>query len=260
LEQTLRSRFDRAFGSYVAFDSLTELEFGITDNFQVGVYLNSGYINAHGAPDDDDPHGATGFSRSKPFLEGVAAEFIYRVMNPVKDPIGLAFYIEPELNFTDLHNGLQYNDSWGVEYKILLQKNFLDDRLVIAYNLVLETEWVRFANNTNADGETSQRYNGELDWNNEFGISYRFAENWYAGWEMHNHNEYGAFTNFEHSVFWTGPSLHYGGKKFWATLSVLTQVYGKPNGVDENGTFIGNGLFERSHEKWEIALKIGFPF
>ncbi|HUO57813.1 MAG TPA: hypothetical protein VMV05_06515, partial [bacterium] len=75
-----------------------------------------------------------------------------------------------------------------------------------------------------------------------------------------NHNEYGDFTKHEHSVFWIGPAVHYGGQDFWVTLGVLGQVYGDPNGVDENGTFIGTGLFLRSHEQWEVTAKVGVPF
>jgi hypothetical protein len=260
LEQTIRGRFERAFGTYNAYDSLTEIEYGITNDLQLGLYFNSGLMHAKGAPDDDDPNGATGFSRNKVFVQGVAAEFIYRVLNPVKDFIGLNLYVEPEFNFTDLHNGLKYDGTYGFEYKILFQKNFLDDRLIFAYNITLEQEYIRFAQGTFAGGEKTQHYHGELDVNNDFGVSYRVAPNWYAGWEVHNHNEYGDFTSFEHDVWWTGPAVHYAGKKFWATLGALYQIGGHPNGIDENGTFIGNDRFLRSHEQWEVTFKIGIPF
>ena len=251
-EQTVRGRFERSFGSYQAFDGLTELEYGVTDNLQLGFYLNSGYVKAKGAPDEDDPLGATGFNRKRAFVRGISTELIYRVLDPVKEPVGLALYIEPEWNFADPHNGLAYDKSFGVEYKVLLQKNFLDDRLILALNLGLETEWNRY--------KGAKSYDGDLDWSNSLGISYRVAPNWNLGWELYNHNEYANFKNFEHAVLWTGPSIHYGGEKFWATLGVLRQVCGTPNGIDENGTFIGNGLFERSQEKWEITFKVGFPF
>ena len=260
IEQTFRNRFERAFGTFYALDSLTEVEYGITNDLQLGLYFNSGYLYAKGSPDDDDRNGATGFSRKKPFVQGVSAELIYRVLNPARDPIGLAFYIEPEFNFTDKHNGLAYDKTWGIEYKVLFQKNFFDDRLVLAYNLGLEQEYIRFGSNTYAGGEKKQSYAGELDWNNEFAISYRVAPRLNVGWEFHNHNEYGDFTNFEHSVWWTGPAFHYATPHFWATLGVLYQIHGSPNGVDENGTFIGNSKFLRSHEQWEITLKIGIPF
>ena len=256
LEQAVRNRTGRASGSYSAFDGITEAEYGVTDALQMALYFKTGYIDAHHAPDDDDPLGDTGagggFSRQKGFVQGVSAEFIYRILSPIKDPIGLAFYMEPEFDFTDLHNGLAYRGTFESEYRIIVQKNARDDRWVTAANLGIETEFIRFA------GESS--WAGELDWNNELGSTYRFFPNWFFGLEARNHNELGDFVHHEHSVYWAGPAAHYGGPHWWGTLGVLRQVYGDPSGTDANGTFIGDHLFLRSHEKWEITSKVGFPF
>ncbi|HEX4497869.1 MAG TPA: DUF6662 family protein [Thermoanaerobaculia bacterium] len=252
VEQLVRDREGRAFGSYNSIDLKTELEYGITDKFQLALYLNTGHISAHNSPDDDDPQGATGFTRNASYLQSIAAEFIYRIYNPVSDGIGLAFYLEPEYDFTDLHNGLPYDTTFENEARMLVQKNFLDDRLIIAYNLILEGEFIRF--------KGDDQWAGELDFNNEIGVSYRFASNWYGGLEARNHNELGDFHNHEHSVYWAGPALHYGGQKAWATLGVLRQVYGRPSGTADNGSYIGDDLFLRSHEKWETTFKIGIPF
>ena len=251
-EQIVRNRNGRAFGSYSAFDFRTEIEYGVSDQFQAAFYFNTGAINASGAPDDDDASGTTGFSRKMLYLQGFSTEFIYRVLSPFSDPIGLALYFEPEVQFHDIHNGLEYDFSFSNEFKIILQKNFFDDQLVIAYNMTAEIEFIRY------QGEAS--WSGELDWNHELAGAYRFTSNWYGGLEFRNHNEIGNFKTHEHSVLWGGPNLHYGAKSFWATLGVLRQLYGSPNGVDSNGTFIGNSLFLRSHEAWEITAKVGFPF
>src|SRR5450631_210094 len=61
LEQLIRNRSERSFGHYSAYDFRTEFEYGITDNLQGAFYLNYGHLDAAGAPDDDDPDGATGF-------------------------------------------------------------------------------------------------------------------------------------------------------------------------------------------------------
>lgn len=252
LEQLIRDREGRAFGSYNAMDFKTEFEYGVTDNFQFALYLNSGTQDAHKSPDDDDPNGAVGFSRQSGYLQSVSAEFIYRVLSPVKDKIGLAFYVEPAVDFYDLHNGLKYNGSYELEFRVLAQKNFFDDQLILAYNLIFEAETIRFS------GDPDRA--SELDFNNEIGLSYRVAPNWYAGVEARNHNELGHFRVHEHSVYWAGPTVHYANQHIWMTLGVLRQVYGDPSGVDENGTFIGSHLFLRSHEKWETTLKVGVPF
>ncbi|MDP0941854.1 hypothetical protein, partial [Klebsiella quasipneumoniae] len=59
-------------------------------------------------------------------FETVSLEAIYQLMNPVTDPIGLALYIEPEL-------GPRERD---LEWRIILQKNWLDDRLIFAANIL----------------------------------------------------------------------------------------------------------------------------
>jgi len=256
LEQLVRNRRDRSFGNYSALDFKTEVEYGFTDAFQGAFYLNTGHIAAKNAPDDDDPNGATGFSRNSWFLQGFSTEFIYRFTSPVTDPLGFAIYFEPEYDFHDLHNGLQYDRTFEFEMRIILQKNFLDDQLIVAFNTIAELELIRFSGDDNNKGE--------LDFNNELGATYRFAPNWYGGLEFRNHNELGNFNIHEHSVFWAGPALHYAGEKFWVTLGALYQLAGGGVGIhdgfDQNGTFVGDHTFLRSHERWEITSKVAFPF
>jgi len=253
LEQMVRNRSGRAFGDYTAFDFASEFEYGVTDNFQAAFYLNTGYIDADHAPDDNDPNGETGFTNHGFALDSVAMELIYRVLSPIADPIGLAFYFEPEYNFHDIHNGDPEYDSLSNEFRVLIQKNFLGDQLIFVYNLVFEMEYFRYGY-----GETP--FIGELDWNNELGLTYRVMANWYAGLEFRNHNEFGNFWSHDHSLFWAGPAIHYASTGLWATLGVLREVYGDPNGTDSSGSFLGNGLFLHSHEEWETTLKVGVPF
>jgi hypothetical protein len=255
LEQTARYRQTRSFGSYQAADFLTEVEYGVTDDLQAAFYVKSGYMDARGAPDDNLPEGQTdtGFNAKSFFIESYAAEFIYRAMNPFTDPFGLAFYLEPEYVLHDLHNSRQEYNGFSNEMRILVQKNFFDDQLILAYNLVLEIEYYRYAGH-------SEPFQGELDWNNELGLTYRFFPNWYGGWEFRNHNETGNFWSHDHSVYWTGPVVHYGGQKVWATLGMLMQVYGTPTGVQDGQNLGEDHLFLHSHEKWELTAKLGIPF
>lgn len=253
LEETVRNRTQRAFGTYDAFDFKSEFEYGVTDALQAALYVNAGYLHAKGAPDDNDPNGETGFTRNGFFLTSISGEIIYRVLSPVSDPIGLAFYLEPEVGFHDLHNGDQEFNSYAIEFRTLFQKNFLEDQLILVYNFVAEVEFFRYGNHDTP-------WFGELDWNNEIGGSYRVAANWYAGLEFRNHNEVGNFFSHDHSVFWIGPVIHYGGPKVWATLGLLREVAGNPDGNDAAGSYQGHNLFLHSHELWETTAKIGFPF
>lgn len=258
LEQTVRNRSGRAYGTYSGTDFFTEFEYGVSDNFQAAIYLNTGYIYAKGAPDDNDAQGDTpgGMDRNRFGLESIKMEFIYRALSPITDGIGLAFYLEPEFLTMDLHNGDSYYYSFANEMKVLLQKNFLDDQLIAVLNTGIEYEYFSYAKTYRQD----RPFQGEFDWNNELGLSYRVAANWYAGAEARNHNEVGNFWSHDHTVLWVGPAVHCAGQNIWGTLGVLRQVYGLPNGIDSNGSFQGDHLFLHSHEKWEITAKIGVPF
>ena len=173
IEQLVRNRQGRSFGSYSAFDNRTELEYGFNDNFQGSLYVNWGHVKASGAPDDDHPDGENGFTENKLYLQSLSFEMTYRVLSPITSPIGLAFDIEPEYYFTDFHNGMKYDRTFSMETRVILQKNFLDDTLIFAYNMITEFEFIRFAGEEN--------WKGELDWNHEIGVSYRVAPKWFVG-------------------------------------------------------------------------------
>ena len=160
-------------GDYTNVRLRSEIEFGITSKYQTGIYLNSRYINANqnqldgtsAGPNTDIPDTFDRTSRYKlTRVESVSWENIYQIFNPLVDPFGLALYVEP---------------SWGprnkeVEFKLILQKNFLDDRLIWATNLVTSLE-------NNKRGSTVER---STDLDILTGLSYRFANSWSAGLEL----------------------------------------------------------------------------
>jgi hypothetical protein len=256
LEQAIRNRWHRAQGDYNAVDLISEFEYGVTDAFQLAFYVDTGYLHAKNTTDDNDPAIMNGglLSRDGFALQSLSAEFLYRFISPVGHPLGVALSLEPEIFFVDLHNGHQENGSFGNELRLILQKNMLEDQLILAYNVVLEAEYFRYGNMDTA-------YQGELDWNNELGASYRLTSNWYGGLEFRNHNEVGNFWHHDHSVFWAGPVIHYGGERFWATLGALYQISGVPHGTDDDGTVEGDSShFLHSHELWETTLKVSWAF
>ena len=88
------------------------------------------------------------------------------------------------------------------------------------------------------------------------GLSYRVASGWFLGVEGRYHSEYPDWTNGlhrEHYAFFAGPSIHYGGKKWWVTATYLPQIYGAPHEP-------GSSLHLEEHEKRELRLKIGYNF
>jgi hypothetical protein len=69
-------------------------------------------------------------------------------------------------------------------------------------------------------------------------------------------SEYPMFmlNNFEHVVFYGGPTLHYSAERWWATLTVAPQIWGQ--GVDEPS----NGKTFAEETSWKIRFKVGFNF
>jgi hypothetical protein len=78
----------------------------------------------HAGHDPATPFGSYHF-------ESVSFGSIYRLLSPYKAPLGLALYFEPSLG----------DQETELEWKILLQRNWLEDRLVSALNINYELEF-----------------------------------------------------------------------------------------------------------------------
>ena len=235
------ARIGKDEGRYLGLDVRQELEYGITDRLQASLYFNERYNyakNAAGSGEAIPDINSFGF-------DGTQLAFKYNVLSPYKDKFGLAFYLEPGYSRIEKITG-ERGTEYELEYKVILQKNFLDDTLVAQLNLTGESAWER------AEGESE--YETELALEASGGLSYRFARNWWVGLESRVHTELPEYEKFEHVAWFLGPNIHYGGKKWWATLTVLPQVAGWP---DERGK---GGKFLAEHEQVEVRLKVGYNF
>ena len=56
------------------------------------------------------------------------------------------------------------------------------------------------------------------------GASYRLARSCSAGLEFWNHHEFADATVHEHSAYFVGPTIHYEGQRWFATLGFLHQL------------------------------------
>jgi len=251
-EQWNTVRTGKSGGSYTAFDLRNEIEHGFTDRFTSALYLNSAYHHVHNVPDDEDT--TTTLPEQNSFdITGVSLEMKYNVLSAYKDFMGLTLYLEPELSVMDKITG-EPTIERGIEGKVILQKNFLQDNLVLAANFTAEPEW---------EIEHGDERSKGLAFEMTTGASYRFVANWAAGLEFRNHREFPNFEHQEHQASFLGPNLHYANKAWWATLSVLPQISGRPTflGFDANGNPVGDSSRHLAeHEKLEIRLKFGYNF
>ena len=229
-------------GTYYGTHFETEAEYGLTDQLQTSLSLVQHYFYNKGVDGDRDALDNTNAYRFGGF-EGSAK---YRLLSPFKDPIGIALRLEGGYLLHDEVDGLDQHERY-IKPEIDFQKDFLEDRLICALDLGAEWAWGK---------QPAEQYPRELSFEGAAGVAYRFAPNWYAGVEIHTRWEYPLFdlNNFEHRVFYAGPSIHYSQERWWATLTWNYQVYGK--GVDEPAD--GQTFAEETRQLFR--LKVGFNF
>lgn len=259
IEQWVTWRHQKIGGTYNQLEGRTEFEYGLSDRLQVALYLNYNWTQAY----HNGPFGATTppeqfsdfvvgpddrFNKSR--FVGVSGEAIYRVLSPYTDAFGLALYVEPTIgqNFFEL------------ESKIILQKNFFDDLLTVAFNFTYAPEFRNLP--TDAD-PTVSAWQEETDINFGFAASYRFIENWTAGFEFLNEREFNSF-GFYHesnSGYYLGPTIHYGGERFFVTATALWQLPWASSHTDTvPGALVKGLVLDNDFERFRFRIKAGYTF
>ncbi|MEJ5211914.1 MAG: DUF6662 family protein [Burkholderiales bacterium] len=232
-------------GHYESQHLRLEYEYGVTDSLSASVYLNGYRHDYNGSPAPGEVDGALQQSR----LSGASVEVKKMLASPYKDGLGVALYGEVTHDSIDSVTGEKV-DAWELEGKLIFQKPFLDDQLQWVTNLELEAETTR----PRAGGEREHAIAPRL----RTGVSYRFAPNWFVGFEGWGDVEYsrkpGEAWKRAHWDVFAGPSLHYGARQWWATLTYVKQLAGS----DERD--MSTGLHLADHEKQEIRLKLGYNF
>ena len=267
----LTRRADKGAGTYSAYDLKLEYERGVTDNLATAFYLKGQTINTSGIRIDgyipaDNKYGM------RP--SGVEASLKYAFLRPALDDIGLAAYFSASYDWRDPHSG-QDKDKYTFESKLLMQKYLLDGQVVLAANLGLETTYAKRA--PIATLPINDATGEPLEWPTTpemeigviaaFGATYRFAPNWYVGAEALYDTEFETQVGTERWSWQLGPTLHYGARSWWATLTWMQQVKGGGttfgpvsfNGVRYPGQD-DSGLHLIEKTKSEIRLKVGFNF
>ena len=253
--QHFNQRSDKGLGSYNALDSKTELEYGITNRLTGAVYLLGQSIQTNGLLIDgylpkDESYGLR--------ASGVEGALKYNFLSPAKDDFGLAGYLSAGYSWLDPHSG-QKKDKFAVETKLLAQKYFLDGELVWLGNLGMEATMAKRGalDNLPEDFDWPTHPEMEIGFSAGTGLSYRFAPNWFVSGEIMYEAEHETEVGRERWSIHAGPSIHYGGKKWWATLSWLPQLRG--GGETYTGqTDLNLHLVEKT--KQEVRLKVGFNF
>jgi hypothetical protein len=254
LYQKVTQRDDKGAGDYTAYDYETELEYGVSDRFNVGGALQALSLDTSGLSINGYLPGDRDITR----FSGVEVYGKYNFLRPAADGIGLTTRYALEYQWIDKHSGQDKKTVTG-EFDLLLQKYFLDAQLVWAGNLGMEATW--------ADREPIANLPAGFEWPTDpeielelkagTGLSYRFAPKWYIGAEALYETEFETEVGQERWSVFAGPSLHYGDQRWWATLTYLPQVRGGGERYDgQRDTDLH--LIEKTER--EARLKVGFNF
>jgi hypothetical protein len=184
------ARFDQV-------DFRHELEYGVTDTFQVSVYLADWFYE-------------NGQERSGFTYSDTALELIYNLTNPVVDPVGLSIYGE-----------LKAGDRLiELESKLIAQKNF--GPLILAYNATLESVW---------EGEDLGEREGEFS--QALGASYEISPRVSVGLELLHEFVFPEWRDQEKiRNFFVGPNVSYRRQNWFVTVTALAQATDTENEPD----------------------------
>jgi len=270
VEQWLTVREGRSKGSFHLLQARTELSYGVADNFQLSGYLNTAWAHANRNAADGttvppevfaDYQSDPGHPFTKFRFETVSLEGIYRFSSPYTAPVGAAVYFEPSI-------GPRTRE---LEWRLILQKNFMQDRLVFAFNTTLGYEWRKLHGDPDADPASVDfrtHWDKETDVNFGLAGSYRFTSNWSLGAELQNEREWAKLNPFKarnriNQAWYSGPTLHYGGRHFFATVTTLFQL---PLGhdyaeSDPTQDAVIHGINNADDfEKYRFRFKLGYYF
>jgi len=188
-EQWVTWKTDKADdSSFNRFDIRHELEFGLTDHLQLGIYLSDW---RHQQSD----------SGSKTEWRDFAAELIYNLSDPVEDAIGSALYGEVKVG----------DEFLELEGKILLQKNV--GKWALAWNGTIEAEW---------EGDSYSQDKGAFE--QTLGASYQFNPKFLVGAELLHEIEFDDWSETGDDVVYLGPNVSFRTGTWWLTIAPLFQV------------------------------------
>src|SRR5205085_11345873 len=211
----------------------SELEYGLRDDLQIAGAIDYGWERTGSGADEFQ------------FLD-VAGEAIYRLWNVDFDPFGLGLLVAADAG----------SDLVDLETKLLLQKNFLNDRLRIVINAGWTGERQRATNVAGSRWEQDSAV--ELAAGAAYSITWTLS----AGIEFDNERSFqGLLLNDtgapDSSVYYAGPTLQYVAHPFTASVGFQAQLPWASGGGDLSG--VRNG-FASDAERYRVAFRITRSF
>jgi hypothetical protein len=258
-------------GDYTAYDYLFEFERGLTNRLTGTLELKGQSIDTSGLVIDGYMPGSEQYGFK---LSGIEGKLKYNFLSMAKDDLGLSTTFSLQQNWRDPHSGKD-KDTTQFELGLQLQKLLLDDQLSLIANTGLEGTYAKRARldaatqasadaaikSITGDPTASFEWPTEPEMEIEFslgaGASYRFAPNWSVGVETLYQTEFETEVGQERWSWFAGPTLHYGGKQWWATLTWFEQLAG---GREQYIGQTDDDLHLIEKTRHELRLKLGYNF
>jgi len=253
--QFATQRSDKGIGEYTAWDFKTEAEYGFSNRLTGALGLKAMSLDTSGIWINGYLPGDNEFGLKASGLEGTLK---YNFLSPAKDDIGLSMTTELNYDWIDAHSG---RDKKKIEFQLglQLQKLFAEGQVSWVGNVALETTHAKREpiDNLPADFEWPTHPEMEIGLTLGTGVMYRFAPNWSIGAEALYQSEFETEVGEERWSLFAGPTLHYGDKSWWATLTYMPQIKGGGEKYDGQ-TQTDYHLIEKTRR--EIRMKVGFNF
>jgi opacity protein-like surface antigen len=253
--QFVTLRTDKGVGHYRAVDLKTEGEYGFSNSLTGAAGLKAMSLNTSGIMINGYLPGDKEFGLKATGVEGTLK---YNFLSPAKDDIGLSMTTELNYDWIDAHSG-QNKKKVEFELGLQLQKLFAEGQVSWVGNAALETTYAKRKPIANLPDDFEWPTHPEMEIGLKFGtgVMYRFASNWSAGAEVLYQSEFETEVGQERWSLFGGPTLHYGDKQWWATLTVMPQLRGGGERYDGQ-TQTRYHLIEKTRQ--EVRFKVGYNF
>lgn len=254
VEQWITDRAGQAEGRYTRLEGRTEVDYGLRDALQATLYLDYSHVSADansvrglteglGVRPGHDPRRPYGRGR----FDGVAGELIWRVASPYLSPVGLAVLADASVG----------PGQAGGRLRAIVQKNFRDDTVILAANLSAGLDHRPAA----TPGPPVRPKVSTLEF--AAGASYRFRPNWSLAIEYRHRAEYAGygFGEGQYVADFLGPTVHYGGRRWFFTLSAQRQIHGRAKDPGLRAQSTDARVYGSRHTRWDgVRFRLGRTF
>ena len=247
IEQGITFRDSAGAGEFQRLESRTEVDVGLTDNLQGTLYLNASRMDARfSAPPEVRLSPLGEMDRSR--IDSGAVELIWRLTSPYLRPAGSALLVDATVGHGP--------PVFGV--KLIGQKNFRDDTIILAGNLRVDLG-VR----EKPPGASLLPSRAVTPVEADLGLSYRFRPNWSVAGELRGRAKYeGRLLSLgrqDDAALYFGPTLHYGGERWFLTLTALRRIAARHS--PSPATTLSSAVYALERTRWDgLRLRVGRTF